>query len=117
MILDDGICTVYAQTDVSGPGGLPRWDPDTVRTESYYKELNFETSPQWPTEHRPENKVAGRVRILQCRGIQQNDVAKLLSFSDASGEGRMYRISRAYHGTDDDSGERISDLTLEVMEP
>ena len=117
MLLDRGICTVYAQTDVSGPGGLPRYDKERVRIESYYAELSFETSPQWPTEHREETKVSARVRILQCREIRKEDVCELVSFSDASGKGRLYRIKRAYHGTDDDSGERISDLTLEVMEP
>lgn len=117
MILDDGICTVYAQTDVSGPGGLPRYDKERVRTQSYYGELEFETSPRWPTEHRKENRVSARVRILQCREIKEDDVCELQSFSDTSGAGRTYRITRAYHGTDDESGERITDLTLEVMEP
>lgn len=117
MQLDRGICTVYAQTDVSGPGGLPRYDVESVRTQSYYGELNFETSPQWPTENREENKIAARVRILQCREIRQHDACELVDFSSASGAGRMYRITRAYHGTDDESGERITDLTLEVVEP
>lgn len=117
MLLDRGICTVYAQADVSGPGNLLRYDKDAVRAQSYYGELDFETSPKWPTEHREENKVSARVRILQCRAIREDDAAVLHDFSDATGRERTYRITRAYHGTDDESGERITDLTMEVVEP
>ena len=117
MLLDRGVCTVYAQTDVGGPGGLLRYDKGTVRAQSYYGELNFETSPARPTEHREERKVDARVRILQCRTIREDDAAVLHDFYDAEGRERTYRITRAYHGTDEDSGERTSDLTLEVIEP
>lgn len=115
MLLDHGICTVYARTDVSAAGAMPVYE-NKLKTQSYYAELNFETSPQWPTEHREETKVSARVRILQCRSIENNDVATLYDFADDQQETRTYRITRAYHGTDDESGERITDLTLEAME-
>ena len=116
MLLDRGECTVYAQTDVSQPGEMPRYKK-TVKMQSYYGELNFETSPQWPTEHREETKTDARVRILQCRGIAKGDLAELLDYSDETKTRKTYKITRAYHGTDDESGEEISDLTLEAMDP
>ncbi len=116
MLLDRGICTVYTKTDVSGPGEKPRYEK-TIKAQSYYGQLSFETSPQWPTEHREETKIAERVRILQCRSIRKEDVAELLDFADGTQKPQTYKISRAYHGIDDESGEAISDLSLEVMEP
>ena len=35
----------------------------------------------------------------------------------APAEAALYEVTRAYHGTDDDSGELITDLTLEVVQP
>ncbi|MBQ8617636.1 MAG: hypothetical protein IJ418_08990 [Clostridia bacterium] len=116
MLLDDGMCTIYTKTDVSGPGEKPRYEK-TIKAESYYGRLSFETSPQWPTEHREETKIAERVRILQCRSIRKDDVAELIDFSDATQTAQTYKITRAFHGIDDDSGEEISDLSLEVMKP
>ena len=114
MQLDRGICTVYTQRDVSDPGDMPRYER-TVKTESYYGELSFETSPQWPTEHREETKTAARVRILQSRGVTKDDVAELHDSTDDAEAVRVDRITRAYHGEDDESGEKNTDLTLEAM--
>src|SRR5574344_2290938 len=75
MQLDRGICTVYTQTDISESGGMPRYER-RIKAQSYYGELSFETSPQWPTEHREETKTAARVRILQSRGVTKDDVAE-----------------------------------------
>ena len=86
-----------------------------IKAQSYFGRLSFETSPQWPTEHREETKIAERVRILQCRTISKDDVAELVDFSDPTQTPQTYKISRAYHGIDDESGEMISDLSLEVM--
>lgn len=116
MLLDQGTCTIYTKTDVSGPGEKPRYEK-TIKAQSYYGQLSFETSPQWPTGHREETKIAERVRIMQCRSIRKGDVAELVDFSDVTQTPRTYKIARAYHGMDDDSGEMISDLTLEVMKP
>ena len=114
MLLDRGICTVYAERDVSGPGEMPRYEK-SVKAQSYYAELDFETSPRWPTEHREETRTAARVRIMQCRYIDKNDVAALMDFSEE--KEKAYRITRAFHGTDEESGITISDLTLEAMDP
>ena len=114
MQLDRGICTVYTQTDISASGGMPRYER-RIKAQSYYGELSFETSPQWPTEHREETKTAARVRILQSRGVTKDYVAELHDFTDDAEDVRVYRITRAYHGVDDESGEKITDLTLEAM--
>lgn len=116
MLLDQGTCTIYTKTDVSGPGEKPRYER-TIKAQSYFGRLSFETSPQWPTEHREETKIAERVRILQCRTISKDDVAELVDFSDPTQTPKTYKIIRAYHGIDDESGEMISDLSLEVMKP
>ena len=116
MQLDRGVCTVYAEKDMSGPGEMPRYERN-MKAQSYYAELDFETEPRWPTEHREETRTAARVRILQCRSIDKNDIAVLVDFTGEQAAERTFRITRAYHGTDDESGMRISDLTLEAMEP
>ena len=116
MQLDRGICTVYTQTDISESGGMPRYER-RIKAQSYYGELSFETSPQWPTEHREETKTAARARILQCRGVTKDDIAELYDFANDQEAAKVYRINRAYHGTDDESGEKITDLTLEAMTP
>lgn len=115
MILDRGICTVYRKTSTTPAGGKPTatW---TAFHASYYGELSFETAPARPTENREETNTAARVRILQNRGIQNQDTAELVPFDGTNAKAGYYRITRAYHGTDGDNGEAITDLTLEITE-
>ena len=115
MILDDGICTVYAQVETSDAGEMPVYTDGPVRTASYYKELSFETSPSRPTEKREETQTAARARILQCTGIKEGDIAELEPFGNGR-EKMRFRIRRAYHGLDEQSGDAITDLTLEEAE-
>lgn len=119
MILDTGICTVFRETDTSEAGGMPTTGY-TLIGSSWYKEISYETAPAWPTDGRKEQKADGRIRILQNLGIMQNDVVvleELSAFSGKSAGAPVYRITRAYHGKDDDGPALISDLTLEVMTP
>lgn len=119
MILDSGICTVFRKRDVSSPGDMPTVEYLPIWA-SWYGELSYETAPTWQTEGRKEQRADGRIRVLQCRSIRQNDVVvleHLASFADRSEGATVYRIVRAYHGTDDDGPTEISDLTLEVTEP
>ena len=119
MILDTGICTVFRETDTSEAGGMPETGY-TLIGSSWYRELSYETSPAWPTDGRKEQKADGRIRILQNRGIAQNDVVVpelLTKFSDKTAGTPVYRIARVFHGMDDDGPTQISDLTLEVMQP
>lgn len=119
MILDKGICTVFHPQDIALSGEMPRpvYKPVFV---GWYGELSFETSPQRPTEGRRELKIDNRIRILQHRAVQQNDVVllrELASFSDRSADDAVYRIVRAFHGEDDDTSVPITDLSLEVYVP
>ena len=115
MILDRGTCRIYGKTRTTTPGGKPTWT-ETLKHEGYYGELSFETAPSRPTERREETLTAARVRILQCRGIQNGDTAELTPFDGTNVKTEKYRITRAWHGADSDNGEPISDLTLEVAE-
>ena len=115
MILDRGICTIYQKTSTTRPGGKPTSELAVIHA-SYYAELNFETAPARPTEKREETRTATRIRILQNRRIRNQDVAALTPFDGTEAKTETYRIARAWHGTDDESGLPITDLTLEVME-
>lgn len=115
MILDRGLCRIYRQKSITEPGGKPKSTEEMI-FESYYGELNFETSPARPTEKREETQTAARIRILQNREIRKQDVAELIPFDGTEAKTVKYRIARAWHGADDESGEMISDLTLEVTE-
>ena len=113
MILDKGICTVYAKVNTAAPGAMPVFT-DEVKTTGWYGELSFETRSAHPTADREEVRCDARIRILQCRSINNHDRVDLQT---DTGETRTYEVTRAYHGIDDDSGEPITDLTLEVYEP
>lgn len=114
MLLNDGIATIYERCDVSGPGEAPRYER-VVRSKSYYAEIDFETSPANPTDKRSERRIDARVRIQQCRGIREEDETVLESFHERERSKRSYRIVRAYHGTDEESGMPISDLSLKEV--
>lgn len=118
MILDSGVCRVYRKTNTAAAGGKPKW-MDTLLHTSYYGELNFETAPARPTDSREEVGTAARIRILQHRGINNHDRVELEPFDGTGSDWRSKKleVTRAWHGTDPDSGERISDLTLEVVDP
>ena len=115
MILDRGTCKIYRRTSTTPAGGKPTFTEAAIH-ESYYGELSFETAPSRPTERREETKTAARIRILQNRNIRNDDVAELTPFDGTEAKTVKYRIARAWHGDDDDSGEPITDLTLEVAE-
>lgn len=113
MILDRGLCRIYRRHDKTRPGDKPVYGEELIH-EGYYGELDFETSPRRPTEGREETLTAARVRILQNRQIRNRDRAELTPFDGTEAAPEKYRITRAFHGTDDQNGEAITDLTLEV---
>lgn len=120
MILDDGICTVFHASDMSRSGEAP-CPSYTPFWASWYGLLSYETSPARPTEGRKELRVDNRIRIQQNREIKQDDVVALdhlQSFAEAVGKHlTVYRVTRAYHGTDSDDPTPITDLSLEVFVP
>ena len=113
MILDKGIATIYHKENIAGAGDMPAFY-DVPYFVGMYGELNFETAPGWPTDSREEIKCDARVRVLQNRGITNHDRVEL---AETGGPVTMYEVTRAYHGRDEESGELITDLTLEVFEP
>lgn len=119
MILDKGICTIFRAHDLSLAGEMPRPGYEVI-SRGWYGEINFETSPATPTDGRRELEVSARIRVLQDRAIRQDDVVLLREVTDwrevDPGE-EVYRITRAYHGTDDDGPTPITDLSLEVFVP
>ena len=114
MILDKGICTVSHKVNTSPAGGKPSF-ADVAFHWSWYGELNYETAPVRPTGLREEVRADARIRILQNRAINNHDRVELRA---ANGSGStLYEVTRAWHGSDPDSGELITDLTLEVIAP
>ena len=113
MILDKGIATLYHKLNTAGPGEKPVFE-DVMYWQSWYGELEFETAPARPTDTREEISHAARVRVLQNRSITNHDRIEL---AETGGSVTVYEVGRAYHGTDGESGEPISDLTLEVVAP
>ena len=110
MILDDGILTVFEKKDVSGPGEMPRFEL-IPKDKHYYAELDFASGGVWTTQGREEQQIDARVRILQNRTMTAHDVIVLEDTETADGHER-YEIDRIYHGRDEESGERISDISL-----
>jgi hypothetical protein len=113
MILDRGIATISRKQNTAPPGAKPIYT-DAPYWESWYGELEFETSPARPTNAREEVETGARVRVLQNRAINNHDRVTL---SPVNGAPRPYEVTRAYHGRDDESGELITDLTLEEVSP
>lgn len=120
MILDTGICSVFrAVNNNQFTGGKP------VRAyallfQSWYGELSFETSPARPTEGRRELRTDARIRVHQNRMIRQNDAVVLRqieTMADRDPSDVLYSVQRAWHGADKDSGEQITDLSLEITQP
>ncbi|MBQ8616005.1 MAG: hypothetical protein IJ418_00700 [Clostridia bacterium] len=114
MILDDGICTVFAVEDVSKPGEMPQ-KGYRKKSRAWYGVLDFATVASWPTEDREEVRVDERIRIPQNRSITNHDVVVLASVDEVKEGMRVLEVVRAYHGHDNDSGEMITDLSLEVV--
>lgn len=120
MILDDGICTILRRNDLSRSGAMPR-DALSIVGKSWFGRLSFETSPARPSEGRAERRTDARIRILQNLDIRQRDLCALGNLSDPYDALRpgaqVFRVTRAFHGVDDDTPTPITDLTLEVYEP
>lgn len=112
MILDQGPAVFYHRQNTADPGAMPSFS-EVNYFRSWYGQLSFETSPAWPTEAREEAQIDARIRVLQNLEIKNLD---LVALSPEAGAPR-FRVRRAYHGTDDDSGEPITDLSLQRITP
>lgn len=112
MILDKGICTVFAKVDVTPPGGMPAYAYE-VKHQGWYAELDFATVADWPTEDREERRVDARIRMVQNRAIGNHDVVVLENARTVEEGMELYEVTRAWHGHEQETGMPISDLTLE----
>lgn len=110
MRLDSGVCTVFAKQDVSEIGEMPRYDY-ALKTQSYYAEIDFSTDGNWTTQGREDVVIDARIRIIQDRTITQNDVVMLEDAKEIDLR-KHYAVERAFHGIDEESGIKISDLSL-----
>lgn len=104
MLLDSGICTVYEAENSAAAGEKPV-NELTEKYQSWYAELNVSTDAVAETEYREDVEANARIRIFQNRAVTNRDIVTLV-------DELRYEIIRAYHGTDNESGEQISDLTL-----
>lgn len=120
MILDSGIASFFHKVNIAENGAKPVF-ADSKFCEAYFGELSFETNPYYPTERREDIKTDARIRVLQNRNINNHDRVLLnpVQSQNPSVRGAVseteplyYEVTRAYHGTDDDSGELITDLNL-----
>ena len=110
MILDSGICTIFAKRNAAGRGQMPRYAYD-MKVQSYFGELDFASGGTWTTQGREDVVIDARIRIYQDRTVTVHDVVVLKDVETTEGEA-LYEIDRIYHGRDNESGELISDLTL-----
>lgn len=111
MILDGGILTVFERIDTSLSGAMPRYEY-VKKVQGYYGELDFASGSTWTTQGREDIQVDARVRILQDRRITPLDVVVLDAVESLDRHTEHYEIERIYHGRDEESGERISDISL-----
>lgn len=116
MILDKGICTVYRKADKANGVGMPQWEYEYLH-QSWYGELDFATAEHYTTEYREESKADARIRIHQDRRINNHCVVVMDAETSWRDGVEYYNVTRAYHGHDTDSGELITDLTLERVTP
>lgn len=111
MILDSGYCFVYAVTNISKPGDMPK-EGLSLKSQSCYGELDFETAPIYATAGQEDVKISARVRIHQDRTISNHDIVILSTELTAPADAMQYEVTRAYHGPDKENGQPITDLTL-----
>lgn len=114
MILDDGICTVFAMEDKAKPGFKPDLQPVKKRM-SWFGYLDFATAEAWPTEGREETEITARIRIHQDRSITNRHVVVLEETETIQQGMQQLEVVRAYHGHDDESGDPITDLSLKAV--
>lgn len=117
MILDKGFCSIYSITNTALPGDMPV-EGQALLYQSWYGELNFETSPVNAAAHEGV-AISNRIRILQNRNVANHHIAvlttELPTGTTPPAGATQYNVVRAYHGIDDDNGQPITDLSLERL--
>lgn len=103
MQLNDGVCNVCSWSNGANPGEKPI-DTWGKLFDAWYKDLEFVSIPAYQTEHREDQQIDRKIRILHEPAARD---ARAVQISDIT-----YRIIRVFAGTDDESGERILDISL-----
>jgi hypothetical protein len=106
LILDTGICSLYAIENTAAAGNMPAIRPVLPAfSQPWYGELDFESNPVFETQMQENVEISARIRILQDRRVSRQTLVVL-------SDGKQYKVERAFHGRDKESGERITDLNL-----
>ena len=98
MILDGGICKIGRIV----PGDTPLGTLAEL-SECWYGELDYASSP-FSSDDRVDVQEERRIRIHQDR--------RITGLYGVVIDGARYEVTRVFHGRDEESGERITDLTL-----
>lgn len=115
MILDAGICTVFQKQDTAQPGGMPQISY-TRKACGWYGVRSFSSAPDWVRNVKEGATVALSIRMHQNLSITTRDAIVLMDVGTPPASAPLYEVLRVYHGTDDATGQPITDIDLEVVE-
>ena len=87
----------------NAPGEYPILTLSSER-KHYFAELSFSSEPNRDTENMEGVTVLKKIRILRDSAVSTQSAVEL--------DGTVYEVYRVYHGTDDESGEQITDISL-----
>ena len=116
MILDDGILTVFVKRNTAEAGHMPVFAFVPVY-KSWYKKLDFTTAPRYLSEMREYSQLSLKVRVLRCERITNHAVVVLRDTDTVAASDTQYEVIRAYHDTDPETVDPITDIDLEVIQP
>lgn len=114
MILDSGICTVFAKKDTAEPGGMPVISY-ARKGGGWYGIRQFSSRPAWVQQLKENTTVSLSIRMHQNLAITNRDAVVLMDVAAVPASAPLYEVLRVFHGTDE-IGMPISDLDLEVVE-
>lgn len=105
MQLTDGICSLLSIQNTAAAGEQP------VRgrvqyAEAWYGRLDYAADNEPETDVQGTEIVTQRIRILDDARVRLGHYVRI---DDVD-----YKVTRIFRGADDDSGERIIDITMEA---
>lgn len=104
MILDQGTCKIYKITNTAGAGEMPNENKVKI-AERWFGDLDFSSAPTQYTESLEQIEVSRKIRVLRV-----DEIVMKKTIVEIGTE--AYMVDRVYNGTDEESGERISDISL-----
>lgn len=115
MILDRGVCSVFARHNMAEPGFMPQWRY-TRKTAGWYGVRSFSSIPSYIQKVKETTTIALSIRMLQDLSITNLDTVVLMDTDTVPAAVPRYQVVRVFHGVDDETGVPISDIDLEVVE-